>query len=143
MIEIVTLAREIAAALQPAAPYLAAFGSSAAKKAGEALPDAVKALWERLAPHVEAAPAAKESVSDLAAAPDDADTQAAFRVQLRKLLEADPALARDLSVLLAQAKPTGNTVTASGHRSVAIGGSANGATIVTGDGAVGGNKSGS
>ncbi len=51
---------------------------------------------------------------------------------LKKLLPEDPALAAEAARLLASAAPGGN-VTASGERSVAIGGDASGSVIITGD----------
>ena len=56
-----------------------------------------------------------------------------LRVQLKKLLTEDQALAEEVSSWLDQGKTAGITVTASGERSVAIGGDAKGNTIVTGD----------
>jgi len=63
----------------------------------------------------------------------DEDALAALRLQLKKLLEADAALAQELARLLEQARASGQTVIAGGNRSVAIGGDASGSVIVTGD----------
>jgi len=65
--------------------------------------------------------------------PLDADALAALRLQLKKLLAEDEALAQELVRLLEQTRPAGQTVIASGDRSVAIGGSVSGSMIVTGD----------
>ncbi|GAA4257618.1 hypothetical protein [Dactylosporangium darangshiense] len=67
------------------------------------------------------------AVADLAEQPDDPDRVAALRVQLRKAILADPALAADLASLL----PTGPA--ASGERSVAV--QHNSGIVQTGDGA--------
>ncbi len=126
------------------APYLSYLvkglklaGQEAAKKlgekAGEQGLDQAKALWEKLRPKVEAKPAALEAVQDAAEHPDDEDALAALRLQLKKLLAEDQPLAQELARLLQQAQAGGRTVTASGNRSVAIGGNVTGSVIVTGD----------
>jgi hypothetical protein len=103
------------------------------EKAGEQGFEQAKALWEKLRPKVEARPAALEAAQDAAAHPDDEDALAALRLQLKKLLAEDDSLAQELARLLAQSRPAGQTVIASGDRSVAIGGSVSGSVIVTGD----------
>jgi hypothetical protein len=82
---------------------------------------------------VEAKPAALEAAQDAATHPDDEDTLAALRLQLKKLLAEDEALAQELARLLPRSGPAGQTVIASGDRSVAIGGNASGNVIITGD----------
>ena len=126
------------------APYLSYLvkglklaGQEAAKKLGEKASeqgfDHAKALWEKLRPKVEARPAALEAAQDTAAHPDDEDALAALRLQLKKLLAEDEPLAQELARLLEQTRPAGQTVIASGERSVAIGGNASGNVIITGD----------
>ena len=67
-------------------------------------------------------------------APDDEDAVAALRLQLRKLLEEDTRLAGDLAAIWQKAEAANVVqVTASGERSVAVGGDVTGSTIVTGD----------
>jgi hypothetical protein len=127
--------------LAPFLPYLVKgvklAGQEAARKlgeqAGEQAFEQAKALWDKLRPKIEARPAALEAAQDAAAHPDDEDALAALRLQLKKLLAEDPALAQELARLLAQSRPAGQTVIASGDRSVAIGGSVSGSVIVTGD----------
>ena len=103
--------------LAPALPYLM-------EKTGDvAVGETIKKLWEKLRGAIQASPAASEAVDELAARPDDEDLRAVLRVQLKKLLEADPSLADEVARL---------NVTASGDRSVAAGGDISG-TIVTGD----------
>jgi len=127
--------------LAPYLPYLVKglklAGQEAAKKLGEKAGEGgfeqAKALWDRLRPKVEARPAALEAAQDAADHPDDADALAALRLQLRKLLAEDDSLAQELARLLPQSGPAGQTVVASGERSVAIGGDVSGGVIVTGD----------
>jgi len=90
-------------------------------------------LWDKLRPKVEAKPAALEAVQDVAEHPDDEDALAALRQQLKKLLAEDEPLVQELARLLQQAQAGGRTVTASGNRSVAIGGDVTDSVIVTGD----------
>jgi hypothetical protein len=127
--------------LAPFLPYLLKgvklAGQEAAKKLGEKAGEQgfeqAKALWDKLRPKVEARPAALEAAQDAATHPDDEDALAALRLQLKKLLAEDDSLAQELAHLLQQARPAGKNVTASGERSVAIGGSVSGSVIVTGD----------
>jgi len=119
------------------APYLLKglklAGQEAAKKLGEPSLDQAKAFWDKLRPKVEAKPAALEAVQEAAAHPDDEDALAALRLQLKKLLAEDDSLAQELARLLEQTRPAGQTVTASGDRSVAPRGDVIGSVIVTGD----------
>jgi hypothetical protein len=113
-------------------------GQEAAKKLGEKAGEQgfeqAKTLWEKLRPKMEARPAALEAAQDAAAHPDDEDALAALRLQLKKLLAEDEALAQELAPLLEQTRPAGQTVIASADRSVAIGGNVSGSVIVAGDG---------
>jgi hypothetical protein len=127
--------------LAPFLPYLfkgaKLAGQEAAKKLGEKAGEQgfeqAKTLWEKLRPKVEAKPAALEAAQDAATHPDDEDTLAALRLQLKKLLAEDESLAQEMTRLLEQARAAGKNVTASGSRSVAIGGNVSGSVIVTGD----------
>ena len=132
--DIGALASSLTTALVPLLPYLLKAGEKAAEETGKAVAGQSwewgKSLWTKLKPKVEAKPAALEAAQDVARAPEDEDLQATLRVQLKKLLTEDQSLAEEVSRLLEQ----GNiTVTASGERSVAIGGDVKGSTIVTGD----------
>ncbi len=135
--DIQTLAQQVTPFLAPFLPYLLKAGEKAAEEAGKKFGadawERAKALWTKLRPKVEAKPTAHEAVQDVAAAPDDPDTQAALRLQLKKLLAEDEALAAEVARLWEAAKAAGVTVTAAGKRSVAIGGSVSGSTIITGD----------
>jgi hypothetical protein len=137
----VEAALEIAALtafLAPFLPTLVKAGEKAVEKAADAVSDEAfkyaKALWEKLRPGVDAKPAAKEAAEEVAARPDDEDAVAALRLQLRKLLEEDTKLAGDLAAIWQEAQAANVVqVTASGERSVAVGGDVTGSTIVTGD----------
>jgi hypothetical protein len=59
-----------------------------------------KSIWANLLPKLKAKPAVQEAAADLAAAQDNADLQAALRVQLQKLLAQDPTLAKTLAAIL-------------------------------------------
>jgi hypothetical protein len=135
--DVTLLAQNIVTFLAPFLPYLVKVGEKAAEEAGKKLGgeawEQAKALWGKLRPKVEARPAAKEAVQDAAAAPDNADAQAALRLQLKKLLDEDVSLAEELACLLSEAKKAGVTVIASGERSVGISGDVSGSTIITGD----------
>ncbi len=132
-----TFIPQITEFLLPFLPSLLQAGEKAAEEAGKGLGAAAwehaKALWATLRPKVEAHPAAREAVQDAAHHPQDADAQAALRRQLAKLLAEDEALAAEVARLWQEAQAAGVTVIASGERSVAIGGSISGNTIITGD----------
>ena len=128
------LASSLTTALVPLLPYLLKAGAEeTGKKAVDQSLEWAKSIWTKLKPGVEAKPEALEAALDIAQSPDDQDAQAAFRRQLKKLLTEDQSLAEEVSRWLEQSKAAGNTVTASGERSVAIGGHAKGNTFVTGD----------
>ena len=135
------LAQSVTAALVPCMPYLLTLGEKAdeaigaeiGKKLGDGVWERASALWSVLHPRVAAVPSAQDAARDVADTPEDPDARAALRLQLRKLLAADPPLAAELAKVWEQTQPRGTSVTASGERSVAIGGSATDSTIVTGD----------
>lgn len=135
--DVTMLVKDLAAFLAPFLPYLLKAGEKAAEEAGKKLGEAAweraKALWGKLRPKVEAKPAALEAAQDLAAQPNDEDAQAALRRQLKKLLAEDDALAAEVARLWGETRAARVTVTARGDRSVAIGGSVSGSTIITGD----------
>ena len=132
--DIVALAASLTPVLVPFLPYLLKAGEAAADEAGKGIAgqglELAKSLWSKLKPKVEAQPAALVAAQDAAATPDDADTQASFRKELKKVLTGDQTLAAEVQSMLEAA---GVKVTASGDRSVAIGGNVSGSTIVTGD----------
>lgn len=115
--------------LTPCLPFLVKLGDKAAEKAGEKLGEdtwgKAKAIWAKLQPKVEAKEAAKEAVADVATNPEDADSQAALRKQLAKILEGDGNLMVEISQLLAEATATAGAVqirqTVTGDRNQVIG----------------------
>jgi hypothetical protein len=117
-------------------PLLESSGKAAAgaiEKFGSAAWEQASKLWGRLAGRVHARPAALEAAQDVAASPDDETARAALTWQVGKLLAAEPELRQELETLWQQARSVAiTTVTASGDRSVAVGGSVQG-TISTGD----------
>ncbi len=126
------------------APYLAEGGKAVAKKAGEA-------LWEAVKQRLQGKPAAEEALRDLETAPQDEDAQAALRLQVKKALAADPGFLSELARLLEEAEKEapgavyratlqgsgaiaqGPGAVAAGEGGVAIGGDVKGSVIVTGD----------
>jgi len=135
--DLIALAGAATTVLAPLLPYLLKAGETAAEETGKAVAGQswawAKSLWTKLKPKVEAKPGALEVAQDAALAPKDQDAQASFRQLLKKLLTEDQSLAKEVNGWLEQGKAAGFTVTASGDRSVAIGGNVNGGTIITGD----------
>jgi hypothetical protein len=88
----------------PFLPYLLRAVKKAAEEVGRKLGAAAweqaQALWARLRPKVEARPALKEAVADVAANPQDENALVALRLQLRKLLEEDAALREEVTRLM-------------------------------------------
>jgi hypothetical protein len=100
--------------VQLLAPFLSQLLAGAGEQVQEIGGEAVQAVckhakkvWDRLRPAVEAKEGAKEAATDVAAQPDDGDLQTALKVQLKKLLEADAAMASDLASLLEDAHRDG------------------------------------
>ncbi|MGP3922289.1 hypothetical protein [Streptomyces sp. 8N616] len=71
------------------------------------------------------------TVFDMANAPEDADLKTVLRVQIRRLLAADPDLAADIAGWPRPTTPATITISTSGERSPAV--QYNYATIHTGD----------
>ena len=94
--------------LAPCLPYLLKLGNKAAEKAaekvGESTWTSAQALWSKLHPKVEEKEAAKEAAEDVAVNPEDADSLAALRKQLAKLLDSASTLAAAIAPLLEEAK---------------------------------------
>lgn len=94
-----------ATTLQALSPYLAEAAKAGAKKVGEAAVGRVGKLYgvlkKRLAPEEE------KALDKLAAQPEDADYQAAFRVTLKERLAADPELRAELAELLRELQASG------------------------------------
>jgi hypothetical protein len=98
------LADAVTMFLAPALPFLVSGGEEAVRRAGKKVGEEglemAKKLWEKLRPKVEASPEAQGAAKNVVAEPDEADARAALRLQIRKLLEADPALASELAGLV-------------------------------------------
>ena len=109
-----------------------AYGAGVLTRVEENAADATVSLGQRVLTRLlrQAARRAplEEAVTDLAANGQDPDTLAALRLQVRKILAAHPELVPELAGMLPPAPQT----TASGHRSVAIGGN-NIGPVTTGD----------
>jgi hypothetical protein len=100
--------------LAPALPFLLKLGNKAAEKAAEKVGEdtwgKATAIWGKLQPKVQAKESAQEAVTDAVANPDDADLQAALRVQLKKILESDQELMTAITeILKTQPTATGGT----------------------------------
>lgn len=97
--------------LTPCLPFLLKLGDKTAEKVAEKMGEdgwgKAKAIWAKLHPRVEVKEAAKEAVVDLAANPEDEDLQTALRVQLKKILDSDPALAAEVTQLFQDATDAG------------------------------------
>ncbi|MFD6335112.1 hypothetical protein ACFWGI_36810 [Streptomyces niveus] len=133
---------EIVQAVDQMGPYvaaaLAAYGANVLTRAEDAAADAtvnagrniLLRVWNRVSPTRRAM--LQQAVEDAATTgPGADDGAAALRVQLRHAISEDPQLVGELRHLLASAP---RVVTASGERSVAIGGDNNG-VVSTADGA--------
>jgi hypothetical protein len=82
---------------------------------------------------VDASPSAKVAIKWAAERSDDTRVAGALDLELEELLKQDSTLLQELAKDLSEAKAVGVTVTASGERSVAVGGSVSGSSITTGD----------
>ena len=95
------------------------------------------AVYGALQTVAQAHPAWGEALSDLAALPEDADAQAAARIQLKKLLARDEGLGSELARLLRTdeaALPKGGVQITAGDRSIVAGRGVNiTGTVITGD----------
>lgn len=87
----------------------AAATATAANKFGEAAWQKAQAVWATLSPKVEAKASAKEAAIDVANNPRDEDSQTVLKVQLKKLLASDEALAHQLATILQSGKNTPTT----------------------------------
>ena len=88
------------AAVNALDPYWPVIAAGAATQIGKELPSAVKKLWDKIWGRCSDKPSARESLDDLLANTDDDDLKAAFRVQLRKLLSAEPDFAEEIGRLV-------------------------------------------
>src|SRR2546423_12113609 len=92
-------------------PYLVKAGEKSVEEVGKRLPDQIGHVWRAIMAKFTGKPAAEEAVKDLVATPDDTDNQAAFRKELRKVLETDTAFAAEFEPLLSSAqREAGGTI---------------------------------
>ncbi len=100
--------------LAPCLPFLLKMGGKvaegASQKVGEDAWNKAKAIWAKLHPKVEAKEAAKEAAADVAQNPDDEDLQASLRVQIKKILDSDTALAEEIAKIWQETKSADGSV---------------------------------
>ena len=141
--------------ITPFLPFLLKLGKdatetaaeSAASKFGEAAWQKAQATWTALSPKVNAKETVKEAVADVTNNPEDEDYQAALRVQLKKLLANDEALANQLTKILQSDSPNNTlttqiTQTVTGNQNQTIGqlsggqvfGNVTGSVVISGSG---------
>jgi hypothetical protein len=92
-----TLASSIVAAL---ASYFRKRSGRPLQETSQTTSGGVDIFYETVKTRLQAHSAAMEALADLEAAPGDPDIQAALRLQLKKLIMADPALAHELRQML-------------------------------------------
>lgn len=95
MVDLMMLA---ASAVTLLTPFLKKAAEKGAEKLGES---AAGTLFDKLKGSLKT-PAGQEALSDLTKAPDDADAQAALRVQIRNAAEQDPQFASQLQELVSK-----------------------------------------
>jgi hypothetical protein len=132
-LNIVELAQKISAFLLSLLPYLLKIGDKAAEEAGKKIGgegwERAKALWDKLRRKKNV-----EQVAQTAAAlPDNQALRDALREEIAHALQEDGDLREEIARLWGEAEAAGVTVTASGDRSVAVGGDVSGSVIITGD----------
>jgi len=99
-----TITSLAASAVATLAPYLAKAGEEFAKEAGKAALGKIDALYDFLKKRFQDRPNAKGALGDLKANPDDEDAQAALRVQIKKLMKADPTIVKTIQQMLSEIK---------------------------------------
>ena len=136
MTDLAVLAHDVTTHLIPALPYLVKIGEGAATETGKKLLggawDSTKALWDKLRTKVETKPAALEAAQDLATNPNDADSQATLRNQLKKLLNEDQSFATEIEQLFNKAKEVSGSQVSATHGGIAFGDNATGNIAITG-----------
>jgi hypothetical protein len=88
-----------AAAVALLAPYLSQAATEGAKTLGKAAAEKLSTRDGKVKAGL-ASPAAREALGDLEKAPDDEDTRAALRKELKKRLAEDPAFQAELAALV-------------------------------------------
>ncbi len=128
MMEVAPLAASAVALL---APYVVKGSEAFAKKVGDAAFEGVGKLLSLVKGKL-TGPAAAEVITDLEAKPEDERRQGALIVQLEKALEADPAFAEELQMLVKDIETKGGApvtqitdITGDHNKSTQISGSDN------------------
>jgi hypothetical protein len=111
------------------APYLLKAGQSLADQAVDHLPEGVNKVWSYVLEKFHGKPAAEVAANDIASNASDEDNQAAFRKELKKLLE-DPAIVAELSGLLAKGKESQGISVSAGDGGIAIHGNVQGNIVL-------------
>ena len=129
--DIQALATNVTGFLAPFLPYLLKAGEKAAEEVGKKLGadawEKAKSLWGRL----RSKPNVAQIANTVASLPDNQPLRAALQEEVARALEQDKSLAQEVAQLMGV---TITSVSASGDRSVAIGGNVSGSTIITGNG---------
>ena len=118
-------------------PYFHEAGKAFASKAGEAAWEKCEAIYQAIKTKFQSKASAQEALDDLKTTPEDEDSQAALRKELKKLLTTDSKFHDDLQKLVLEAKQIGIVVsgsgavatsggTAAGENGIAIGGNIEG-----------------
>jgi hypothetical protein len=110
-----TIATIASAAVSLLVPYLKSFGEGLAKKAGEEIGtksgetawSKAKRLYETVKAKLSAKPDTARAINALEKSPDDGDTQAAVRFQLKDIMATDESFARELANILKEASEAG------------------------------------
>lgn len=115
------------------APYLTKAGGKLADALAENAPDYARKLWTAIVGKFMGKPAAEQAARDLLENLTDSDNQAAFRKEIRKAAEEDPAWLTLLADLLSKAQAeTTQQAKISGDNNVIInvGGNAQGNIVI-------------
>lgn len=110
-----TIATLASATVSLLAPYLKSLGEALVKKAGEEVGketgstawNKARELFETIKAKFSTKPSAVEALDDLAKSPDDGDSQAAVRHQLKKVMSSDEDFAKELAHILKEAADAG------------------------------------
>jgi len=119
------LAATVATTLAPAIPYLVKGGEAAISEVSK---KTVSALWDLFKPKAAKSPALADAITDVATSPEDPDSLAVLRVQIRKALDSDPELVSHVSPLIENA-PTTTSQTVLGNQNITTGRDIGGNTI--------------
>ncbi|MGD1858255.1 MAG: hypothetical protein ACFB2W_28800 [Leptolyngbyaceae cyanobacterium] len=122
------LAALLASFLSPFLPHLLKLGKPVAEEAGKALGgklgegtwETAKTAWGKLSAKVTAKPLAKGAAEALAENGEDEDAQEIWVSQLKKVLAANPELARELQTLLEKEAKVVNQVALKGVKADSI-----------------------